>query len=463
VSYAWHQEETSRALHDLIRTPRVLGDDAPVVVVLACRDQAINALRERLTHLGAGNEPITGQPAFTMGALAQRPLQCLSRILTTMPHPPITIAAPPSDLLPGPTAAAAGTVADRWRCVARNLLLGTAELTRADHQPWVVQPAAGWHLAGDAASTIEALVVLDGTLLAAGVLDGGSERTRLVHRLVAEHVAKLAGWFGTDHTADLATAGVRHELGVGGSPPVTLVRRAQDYARAQRTLTAVLQGQASLLRPGSDQRPGLPAARALATGQIRLATTFARWADTANQPALAEQFRSRIPGWRALHVSTTRLAVVEKRRSPLLLAQQSEMVIGLRSPFPGRLSERELHDLNAATHELTVTAGRTLRREALQAHNIVALDTEAIALPKAQPMTSTEWAFTSACQRLADAQPPLEPPERPATGHAREQLRTALEETLVGNPPPIRRMRPSPVRGPKPPGAEVSSSRRPSL
>jgi hypothetical protein len=257
---------------------------------------------------------------------------------------------------------------------------------------------------------------------------------------------------------------VRHELGVGGSPPVTLVRRAQDYARAQRTLTAVLQGQASLLRPGSDQRPGLTAARALATGQIRLATTFASWADTADQPALAEQFRSRIPGWRALHVSTTRLAEVEKRRSPLLLAQQSEMVIGLRSsPFRSRLSDLELHDLNAATHELTVTVGRTLRREALQAHNIVALDTEAIALPKAQPMTSTEWAFTSACQRLADAPPPLEPPDRPATGHAREQLRTALEETLVGNPPPIRRMRPSPVRGPKPPGAEVSSSRRPSL
>ena len=122
-------------------------------------------------------------------------------------------------------------------------------------------------------------------------------------------------------------------------------------------------------------------------------------------------------------------------------------------PFPGRLSDLELHDLNAATHELTVTVGRTLRREALQAHNIVALDTEAIGLPQAQPMTSTEWAFTSACQRLADARPPLEPPDRPATGHAREQLRTALEETVVGNPPPIRRMRPSPVRGPKPPGA----------
>ena len=142
MSYAWHQEETSRALHDLIRTPRALGDDAPVVV-LACRDQAINALRERLAYLGAGNEPITGQPAFTMGSLAHRPLQCLSRILTAMPRPPITIAAPPSDLLPGPAAAEAGTVADRWRCVARNLLLGTAELTRADHQPWVVQRRGG--------------------------------------------------------------------------------------------------------------------------------------------------------------------------------------------------------------------------------------------------------------------------------------------------------------------------------
>ncbi|MGN6131590.1 MAG: hypothetical protein ACTHOK_14715, partial [Nocardioidaceae bacterium] len=158
-----------------------------------------------------------------------------------------------------------------------------------------------------------------------------------------------AHWFGTDPTADLATSSIRHELGVGGHPPVTLVRRAGDFAAAQRSLAALLQGQAELLRPGSDQRAGLLAARALATGQIRLATAFATGADRANEHALAEQFRARIPAWRTLHVSTTRLAEVQKRRSPLLLAQQSEMVIAIRSPTAGRLTAADLRDFNRAT------------------------------------------------------------------------------------------------------------------
>lgn len=111
----------------------------------------------------------------------------------------------------------------------------------------------------------------------------------------------------------------------------------------------------------------------MATGQIRLAQTFAGWAHEAADPALEDQFRSRIPAWRALHVSTTRLAEVEKRRSPLLLAQQSEMAMRLRSPFPSRLTIRELRDLNEATQEITVTLGRALRHESLGSRNIMAL------------------------------------------------------------------------------------------
>jgi hypothetical protein len=280
----------------------------------------------------------------------------------------------------------------------------------------------------------------------------------MTQRIVAAQAAKLAHWFGTEHIADLATSGVRHDLGVGGGPPVTIVRDAADYARAQRTLTALLQGQASLIRPGTDQRPGLTAARALATGQIRLAQRFAHWADDVADPALADKFRSRMPAWRDLHVSTTRLAEIEQRRSPLLLAQQSEMVIRLRSPFPSRPSSEDLRDLNAATHELTVTLGRTLRDQALRARNIVALDSEQIGLPKAQPMTGTEWAFTAACQRLTEDPAPQPPKQAPAP-HERERLRRTLEETVIGKPPPLRHMRPSLTSGPMPPGRHATGAR----
>ena len=351
--------------------------------------------------------------------------------------------------------------------MARGLLLGTAELTRADHQPWTHQPAAGWHLVGDTASTLEALLVLDDRLTAAGHLphdpDPDRRRDPMAQRLVVTQAARLAHWFGTDPAADLATSSIRHELGVGGHPPVTLVRQAGDFAAAQRTLAALLQGQAELLRPGSDQRPGLLAARALATGQIRLATAFATAADRANEHALAEQFRTRIPAWRTLHVSTTRLAEVQKRRSPLLLAQQSEMVIALRSPTADRLTAADLRDLNRATHELTVTLGRALRHEALETHNIVALDSEHIGLPRPEPMTSTGWAFTAACQRLADEPAPRDPEHLVDAPRQREQLRRTLEETVIGKPPPLRGMQPSFTSGPMPPGLHPDRSRRPSL
>ena len=385
-------------------------------MVLACREQAIKALRERLAYL-AGTPDLDIGAGATLTSLTHRPVQHLAGVLDTLPRPRVA-PVPPSQLLSAHPAhaqqRARPVLVECWRQAARGLLLGTAELTRADQQPWTHQPAAGWHLVGDAATTLEALLVLDDRLTTAGQLrpttpdhGRGRRRDRLAQRLITTQAVRLAAWYGTDPTPDLATSGVRHDLGVGGHPPVVLVRGPGDFARAQRSLTALLHGHADLLRPGSHQRSGLLAARALSTGQIRLAQAFAGWADHAAQPDLAEQFRSRIPAFRELHTSTTRLAEVEKRRSPLLLAQQSEMVIALRSPTTGtaRLTAEELRDLDRATHELTVTFGRTLRHEAIGSHNIVALDAETLGLPTAQPMTSTGWAFTAACQHLAD-QPP---------------------------------------------------------
>ena len=461
MSYASHQEAVSHALRGLLvdTTP---VDEASTQLVLACRDHAINALRERLHYLGDSHAPGQGTRAFQVASIPQSPLRQLSRILDSMPHTePAKI--PPSTLFPGPPARAAESVIDRWRCVARDLFLGTAELTRADHQPWTYRSEAGWFLVADTASTLESLLVLDHALTEHGGLPTAPERALLTHRLVAGNVAKMARWFGTDNVADLAEAGARHQVGVGGAPPITMVRRLKDYSAAQRTLTALLNGAGTTSRPGSDQRPGIKAARALATGQIRLAQTFAHWAESVvSDPALAEQFRSRIPALRALHVSTSRLAEVEPRRSPLLLAQQSEMVMQLRAATTGRVSRDELHDLNRATHEFTVTLGRVLRREATHTHNIVALDSTGMGLPKPQHMTRTGWAFTAACQQLADQPSRVASQQQPAAPVEREKLRMALDDAAVGKPPPLRRMTPSIART-APPGHSCSPTARPSL
>lgn len=444
MSYAYHQEEVARALHDLLRD-RSAATRPDTTLVLLCRDQALKAIRDRLTYIAGDSEHATDRPIVTVASLAQRPVQHLAQVIHAVPLPAVP-ALPPSLLLPGPIAAAGTTSVDRWRCIARNLLLGTAELARADHQPWTHQPEAGWHLVGDLAVTLEAVLVLDEDLVAKGILAHRTEQRRIAQRLVAGHAARLARWFGTDDIADLASSGVGSELGVAGSPPVRIVRDATDYVPAQRTLTAVLRGQASVIRPGSDQRPGLIAARALATGQIRLAQTFANWADDAGEPALAAQFRSRISAWRALHVSTVRLVEFEQRRSPLLLAQQSEMVIRLRSPFLSRPSRTELHSLTEATHEVAIAAGTVLRHEALRTQNIVSLEYDDAGSPTPRAMLGPEWAFTTAAQRLVDDPPPVGMPQPPAAARQREQLHRSLEQTPVGSAPTFRVVRPGDPR-----------------
>jgi len=126
------------------------------------------------------------------------------------------------------------------------------------------------------------------------------------------------------------------------------------------------------------------------------------------------------------------------------------MVMRLRSSFPSRPSHGELVDLNDATHELTATLGRTLRLEATHEHNIVALDPTGLGLPKPRLITSTGWAFTAACQELADDPAPISRREQRAVPVQRERLRMALEDAVVGQPPLVRRMPPATSPAPYP-------------
>jgi hypothetical protein len=92
---------------------------------------------------------------------------------------------------------------------------------------------------------------------------------------------------------------------------------------------------------------------------------------------------------------------LQTTRSVLVEHQQSEMVQQLLKHRAQRLSKLSLYDLDAATHELTVNVGKTLRREGLQRKNILVLDTGRNHLPRARPITHSRDRFNLACRNLA--------------------------------------------------------------
>lgn len=452
MTYADHQEAASRALLRLFSSEHPdLGDDADVV--LQCREHAIATLVERLEHLGASLDRTPGH--IRVDRIARRPREHLVGLLAGL-HRNGPGATAPSDLLPGPAAAAARTPADLWRCVARELMLGTHDLITADRQPWTILREAGWYVLGDAANIVEALVVLDQRLSQVGLLPAEPRHQVLARRLAAGDVARMAGWFGTDNSADFATPRVSATLGLGGGPRIYLVRGVTDFAPAQRALAGFLRPTLANFETGSPQeRPGLVAARALAVGQIRLAETFARWAERygAQGATLAEAFRSRVPAYQELHRSTLRLTEVEPRRSPLILAQQSELVTQLRALRPDGLSLTGLVELNQATHELTVTTGKALRVEGMHRKNILTLVSRDVGLPEPQPITNSGHRFNAACRRLADDPAPTAVVVAAAPVQ-RERLRLALSATsdeLVRSGPraPVATARPVGPRHPR--------------
>ena len=183
MTYATHQEAASRALRDLLNQDHNL-DPASTSIVLECREQALGAIRQRLRHLGDGYEPGDGDVNFRIRSVADRPLFHLSKLVHALHSTgPGTIA--PSDLLPGPPATTAESVTDRWRCVARELMLGTAELTRADSQPWTFKPEAGWYVVADVAETVAAVAALDLVLANTGALPKASPLEGMTRLLVA--------------------------------------------------------------------------------------------------------------------------------------------------------------------------------------------------------------------------------------------------------------------------------------
>jgi hypothetical protein len=442
MSYGEHQETVGDALVQLLHqhAARTPPGQAESEVVVECRRQVLLAARDRLTLLGTIHSRRTRVRVDRVTDAGHYPLHVLNRIIDDLlPNRAVSGRVPPTVLLTGPSpdeSAATTAPTELWRAVARHLLLGNADLDTAPASLWRHQDAPAWYLVGDAARTLEALTILSDT----PVLPRRRRTdTLLGHRLAASTVARVADWYGTDPSPDLAVAAPATHLGRAGAPRIQMVHHPGDFARAQRALAGFLRPIRGRPDTGLD-RVGLLAARTVAAGQIRLAAAFADWAAaTPGSDAFADRFRARIPLYLALQRSTFRLTELHPTPSPLVISQQSELVQRLRRFPTVYLSPAGLHDLDDATQRVAVATGKALRVQGMWRQNILILDTTPDGPPGARPITNTQEPFHLACRRLADDPAPPRLPAEVTRPH-----RTALEATLAAHrptthPPAVRR------------------------
>jgi hypothetical protein len=359
MTYAEHQEAAAKALADLVvggaaAERGTAAEGGAAVDLLQCRRQALLTLTERMEHLGC--LPGRGAPPrrVTVAQVADHPLWHLAGVVDAMARPDLP-EVPPSGVLRRPGRDdGAGLAA--WRTVARELFLATAELQRADQQPWLDESSAGWYAVADVADTVAALVALDWRLERAGLLApaGGDQLT--VRTLIAGDVARLARMWGHDPAPDDAEAGSRSRLS-GDGPPIRMVRTLGDLVAAQRHLAALVRPINTGVDPRSAQdRPGPRTARVLATGQARLLLQFSAWAGSCQgAEQTAAQFRDRASLYRALHAATIRLVDVNPHRSTLTLIQQCELATQARVLCRQQPDLAVLTQLNRASHELAVS------------------------------------------------------------------------------------------------------------
>jgi hypothetical protein len=454
MTYAQHQEAAAQVLADLVAGGAAVQGGAAVegrvaVDVLQCRRQALLTLTERMEHLGCLPGRGTPPRRVTVAQVADHPLWHLAGVVDEMARPDLPDVAP-SDVLrrPGPED---GPGLAAWRTAARELFLATSVLQRADQQPWLDESSAGWYAVGDVADTVAALVALDARLERAGLLTpaGGDERT--VRTLIAGDVARLARMGGQDAAPDDAEAGTRSRLS-GDGPPILMVRTPGDLVAAQRHLAALVRPINTGADPRSaEDRPGLRTARVLASGQARLSLQYAAWADSCEgAEQVAAHFRDRASLYRALHAATSRLVDVIPHRSTLPLIQQSELLTQARVLCRQQPDTALLTQLNQASHELAVSLGKALRREAWSYKTIRIGFGEGRDTARALPITNSGQPFNRACRALADEPPPAPTPEPPGRTVARTRLRAALATTATTSKRTPRRMPEGEVRARQP-------------
>jgi hypothetical protein len=414
VTYGDEQERASEALLAIIRS-RPPASDLPLI--LACRRQTHLALADRIETLRIRKRLELPERARQTLDAARYPVELISDVLRRMPKPAVPDVAP-SEVMAGP---APDSVAIGWQALARHLTVGNADLRRWADDPRQIDKRR-WYLVADLATTLEGMIVADQRLVDVGCLPARRNDAYLQARLAMANVARVALWHDTDPAPDHAVPDAPAVRTIGGAV-ISIIQTAEDFPFAQRNL-------AQLMRPISpndsaysiSERHGLQAARAIASGQIRLANVFAEWAARADAPDLADRFSRRIDRYADLDRAMKRL--IEKRpiRSPHVVAQQSEMVQQLGRHIGCRPSPFLIEALDEATHRVAVNVGKSLRPESMQRRNILVFDDDS-GLPR--PITSTRERFYVACRRLAE-EPALSRTPRAAGRHHRDRLAIEL-------------------------------------
>ncbi len=449
VSYGLEQESAAAALAQLLRARGVglTKDEGPAGEHLDrdltnARDQLRTALLDRMTLLGSGRgEDRDLKP--DLERIGNQGLHLLHRLVRETPALPAEDPGQaPSDVLGMPHQSPVVTL---WREAARSLMIGTHDLARNPHPVWPATPtrprsassAAHWYLLHDAAVSIEAFVVLDDRLEAAGLLANhqhGAQAWNLrARRALASTVAREASWAGTDYSPDLAHAATP------GGPAAGAVRvtNFDSLGVGENRL-------ATLLTPGHRGRDlDFDPRRELGIGMTK--TLLARQAELnfnlaevcRSQPqisTLAESFHRRATQLLNVRGHLTSLVdVVEHIPPPGLAYQFTELVrAGQTLPQWGTMPAHLADSVNAAHHNAARQLAKAVRRNSSGPRSIYARSLDSGQLAPISTSASSHGPLVQACQTLINA------PSRAEGRWANPVMRQALKEQLDRSPTRVR-------------------------
>lgn len=445
TSYGAHQEAAAARLVLLLRDspePQEVRGPGGVAQLVGCRRAVIDALRDRLEHLGSNRAHAPAlSPEKTLGiaAMVSQPARALDQVASRLPRASGTGALAPIDALAVPSR---DPEVELWRGAAVELTAGTHSLSTATTQPWLEDPGAAWHLLGDTARALEAVVVLDVALGRTGVL-ADDERlsaasqsrrdwSRAEQRMVTSQVARAAGWYASSTGPDLATPTSTSRSVVRG--PWEPMRELNDVAGGQRQLANLIQAPrerdsfASTLR-SMDARTAFSLVRAQqqVCGQLRDICG----AEPATAPDLAATFERYRSTYAELLPHIRCLADVEDRgvNQPALMQQHEiSTFLGRNLDRAAELSTAELLEVAAGTHGVLRELAHAKRRE---------LDRDAGTLRQADPLRVQpphRIGRKNPVYRALNAASATPAPAPPLTHWAPLTSRRDLSETLDQTP-----------------------------
>ena len=195
--------------------------EIPTVVWL--RDQMRLALLERLQIVRGRYAPVKDVEPH-LDQIANNAHELLPVIMAETPSRDLTVYPGGESMLSVLSHPSIDPTVESWRRAAASITIANHDLDQGDDQPWLRRHGPHWQLIEDAATAIEAFLVLDDRLEAMGALRshsfGGRQFTLRGARTLTSAIAREAAW-GADTSADLVAA--RQQTG-----PVQVVRGPDD-------------------------------------------------------------------------------------------------------------------------------------------------------------------------------------------------------------------------------------------